>query len=90
LQAVLPETQHVTGKLERQEIERDHQQLKGRYRSMRGFKQVRCAQVVCAGHGFLRNLRSGCYRLTLGDPNQRRLPQTMRAWDAITTSLQAA
>jgi transposase-like protein len=40
LAAVLPETRHVTGKLEQQGIERDHQHLKGRYRSMRGFKQL--------------------------------------------------
>jgi transposase-like protein len=92
LQAVLPETKHVTGKLEQQEIERDHQHLKGRYRSMRGFKQLHCAQVVCAGHGFVRNLRNGCYRLgmALGDARLRRVPQTMRAWDEITTLLQAA
>jgi transposase-like protein len=89
---VLPETTHVTGKLEQQEIERDHQQLKGRYRSMRGFKQRRCAQVVCAGHGFVRNLRNGCYRLglVLGDARLRRVPQTMRAWDEITALLQVA
>jgi transposase-like protein len=92
LQAVLPETKHVTGKLEQQEIERDHQHLKGRYQPMRGFKQRRCAQVVCAGHGFVRNLRNGCYRLglALGDRRQLRVPQTMRAWDEITTLLQAA
>jgi transposase-like protein len=92
LAVVLPETTHVTGKREQQEIERDHQHLKGRYRSMRGFKQLRCAQVVCAGHGLVRNLRNGCYRLglALGDACQRRVPQTMRAWDAITALLQAA
>jgi hypothetical protein len=89
---VLPETQHITGKLEQQEIERDHQHLKGRYRSMRGFRQVRCAQVICAGHGFVRNLQNGCYRLglALGDACLRRVPQTMRAWDEITSMLQAA
>jgi transposase-like protein len=92
LAVVLPETTHITGKLEQQEIERDHQHLKGRYRSMRGFKQLRCAQVVCAGHGFVRNLRNGCYRLgvALGETRLRREPQTMRAWDEITRQLQAA
>jgi transposase-like protein len=92
LAVVLPETTHVTGKHEQQEIERDHQHLKGRYRSMRGFKQLRCAQVVCAGHGFVRNLRNGCYRigLALRDAQPRRVPQTMRAWDEITSLLQAA
>jgi transposase-like protein len=92
LAVVLPETQHVTGKLEQQEIERDHQHLKGRYRSMRGFKQLRCAQVICAGHGFVRNLRNGCYRLglVLSDRCRLRGSQTMRAWDEITRVLQAA
>jgi transposase-like protein len=92
LGVVLPETQHVTGKLEQQAIERDHQHLKSRYRSMRGFKQLRCAQVICAGHGLVRNLHNGCYRLglALGDAWLRRIPQTMRAWDEITTLLQAA
>jgi transposase-like protein len=92
LAVVLPETQQVTGKLEQQEIERDHQHLKGQYWSMRGFKQLRCAQVICAGHGFVRNLRNGCYRLglVLGDRCRLCLPQTMRAWDDITRVLQAA
>ena len=55
---------------EQQAIERDHQHLKGRYLPMRGFKQAPAAQVVCAGHGFMRNLRDGFYRLGLaaGDP----------------------
>jgi hypothetical protein len=59
---------------------------------MRGCKQLRCAQVICAGHGFVRNLRNRCYRLgiVLDDRRQLRVPQTMRAWDEITTLLQAA
>jgi hypothetical protein len=40
----------------------------------------------------VRNLRNGCYRLglALGDAGLRRIPQTMRAWDAITSMVQAA
>jgi hypothetical protein len=40
----------------------------------------------------VRNLRNGCYRLgmALGDARLRRVPQTMRAWDEITSVLQAA
>src|ERR687894_2535236 len=34
LAAVVPEIMHITGKLEQQRIERDHQHLKGRTRSM--------------------------------------------------------
>jgi transposase-like protein len=92
LAVVLPGTRHVTGTLAQQEIERDHQHLKGRYRSMRGFKQRRNAQVVCAGHGFVRNLRHGGYRLglALGDARLHRVPQARCAWDEITGLLQAA
>ena len=63
LAAVLPGVEHVAGKAAQQRIERDHGHLKGRYGPMRGFKQARSAQVVCAGHGFLRNLRDGFYQL---------------------------
>lgn len=59
---------------------------------MRGFKRLACAQVICEGHGFVRNLRDGFYRLgiVLGDPRERRVPQLMVAWDEITGLLQAA
>ena len=59
LRAVVPEAEHRTGKMEHQGIARDHHHLKGRTRSMRGFQRLRCAQVVCDGHGFVRNLRDG-------------------------------
>jgi hypothetical protein len=37
---------------------------------MRGFKALGYAQRVCAGHGFVRDVREGFYRLGLvmGDP----------------------
>ncbi len=92
LRAVVPEAEHVTGKMEQQGIERDHQHLKGRTRSMRGFQQIACAQVVCDGHGFMRNLRDGFYRL--GEPaGEARIPQAprlARAWDDLTRILGAA
>jgi transposase, IS6 family len=89
---VLPEFDHITGKMEQQRIERDHQHLKGRTRCMRGFQTVSCAQVVCEGHGFIRNLGNGCYRLGLpaGDPGGHRAPRLVRAWDALTAVLAAA
>jgi transposase-like protein len=91
LQAVLPETRHRAGKAE-QRIEWDHQHLKGRYHAMRGFKMLRCAQTVCAGHGFVRNLREGFYRLGVirADPRIPQAPRAMLAWDEITHHLQAA
>lgn len=64
--AVLPEVEHVTGKREQQRIERDHQPLTGRTRSRRGVQTLPCAQAVCDGHGFMRNLRDGFYDLGLG------------------------
>jgi hypothetical protein len=78
--------------MEQQRIERDHGHLKGRYRSMRGFKMLPCAQTVCAGHGFVRNLRGGFYRLgvVMADPRIPQTPRLMRAWDEITQQLQAA
>jgi len=86
LAVVLPETQHITGKLVQQEIERDHGHLKGRYRPMRGFKQRRCAQVVCAGHSFMRNVRDGFYQLGFVwyGPGQPHPPCLFTVWDELT------
>ncbi len=92
LRAVAPEAEHITGKMEQQAIERDHQHLKGRTRSMRGFQQLGCAQVVCDGHGFMRTLRDGFYRLgePTGDPRISQAPRIARAWDDLTQILAAA
>jgi len=83
---------NITGKMEQQGIERDHQHLKGRTRSMRGFQRLGCAQVVCDGHGFMRNLRDGFYYLgeTTGDPRILQAPRLARAWDDLTQILAAA
>ncbi len=92
LAAVLPEVMHIRGKLVQQRIERDHQHLKGRTRSMRGFQTLPCAQVICAGHGFMRNLRGGFYDLGVpgGDSRRQATPRLVRAWDALTLVLSAA
>ncbi len=92
LAAVLPEVMHIRGKLPQQRIERDHQHLKGRTRSMRGFQTLPCAQVICAGHGFMRNLRSGFYDLGVSgdDPRLQQPPRLVRAWDELTIALAAA
>ena len=91
LPLVLPAAIHGAGKAE-QRIERDHQHLKGRYRSMRGFKMLHTAQTVCAGQGFVRNLREGFYGLgmIMANPRSPQAPRLMLAWDAITQELQAA
>ncbi len=92
LAAVVPEVMHIRGKLEQQRIERDHQHLKGRTRSMRGFQTLPCAQVICAGHGFMRNLRGGFYDLGVpgGDAHLLQVPRLVRAWDELTLVLSAA
>jgi len=92
LAAVLPAVEHIRGKLCQQRIERDHQHLKGRTRSMRGFQTLPCAQVVCQGHGFLRNLRNGFYDIARPDGETGR-PQAaglVRAWDDLTLALATA
>ena len=75
-----------------QRIERDHQHLKGRTRSMRGFQTLRCAQVVCTGHGFMRNLRNAFYDIgtPVGETCRRQAPRLVRAWDEQTIALTAA
>ncbi len=92
LAAVVPEVVHIKGKMEQQRIERDHQHLKGRTRSMRGFQTLPCAQTICAGHGFMRNLRNGFYDLGVGCGDGQRLqaPRLVRAWDELTLAVTAA
>jgi transposase-like protein len=92
LAEVLPEAEHVTGKIEQQAIERDHGHLQGRYWPMRSFKQARCARVVCAGHGFMRNLRDRLYRLGFVwyGPGKHHPPRLLTAWDELTYTLCAA
>jgi transposase, IS6 family len=92
LAQVLPEAEHVTGKLEQQRIERDHGHLKSRLRSMRWFKTLATAALFSRVHGFLRNLLQGFYELgiVLGDPRRPQAPRLMRAWAELTHVLQAA
>ena len=50
------------------------------------------APMVRAGHGFVRNLREGFYRLgvIMADPRIPRAPRLIRAWDEITQQSRAA
>jgi transposase, IS6 family len=92
LAEVLPGVELVAGKAVQQRIERDHGHLKGRYGPMRGLKRVRCAQVVCAGLEFMRNLRDGFYRLGfvwLG-AYQPHPPRLATAWAGLTEIMSAA
>ncbi len=92
LAAVLPEVKHIMGKLPQQRIERDHQHLKGRIRSMHGFQTRKCAQIICGGHGFMRNLRGGFYELggPVREAHLPQIPRLVRAWDEVTLILSAA
>ncbi len=51
-----------------------------------------CAQTICAGHGFMRNLRTGFYDLGVpgGDAPLPQTPRLVRAWDELTLVLSAA
>ncbi len=59
---------------------------------MRGFQTLPCAQVVCQGHGFMRNLRNGFYDLGVprGDVHLLQAARLVRAWDELTLALAAA
>jgi IS6 family transposase len=92
LAAVLPEVKHIAGKMVQQRIERDHQHLKGRTRSMRGFQTLPCAQVVCAGHAFMRNLRNAFYDIgrPIGDMCHPQALRLVHAWDELTLAVAVA
>jgi hypothetical protein len=49
-------------------------------------------QVICDGHGVVRNVRDGFYTLgvPVGDPRQPQAPRLMHAWDELTRLLAAA
>ena len=59
---------------------------------MRGFTRRHTAQVVCAGHGFMRNLWDGFYRLGFvwHGPEVPHRPRLQTAWEELTTILRAA
>ena len=63
LDELVPAACHVTEQYGNNPIEADHGRLKSRLRPMRGLKQLRCAQVICAGHTFIQNIRRGHYEL---------------------------
>ena len=74
VEELLPAACHVLEQYATNPIESDHGQLKSRSRPMRGLKQLRCAQVICAGHAFIQNIRRGHYELGLDIDPRHRLP----------------
>jgi transposase, IS6 family len=63
LDEIVPGAWHHTEPYANNRIESDHGRLKSRLRPMRGLKQLRCAQVISAGHAFIQNIRRGHYEL---------------------------
>jgi IS6 family transposase len=66
LEEILLGAWHHTERYANNRIESDHGRLKFRLRPMRGLKNLRCAQVVSAGHAFIQNIRRGHYELGVG------------------------
>jgi len=65
-------------------IESDHGRLKSRLRPMRGLKQLRCAQVISAGHAFIQKLRRGHYELGTEETVNLRV---LAAFDELTLAI---
>jgi transposase-like protein len=84
LGAVVPLTQHRRSKHLNNPLERDHQHLKGRVRSMRRFKNVGAASNFCRGHALIRNLAGGYWPLTAEVAPRLRLAT---AWSALGAAL---
>jgi transposase-like protein len=65
LAAVIPSAWHHVEQYANNPIAADHNQLKRRFRPMRGLPTDRTAQIVIAGHAFLQNLRHGHYEFAI-------------------------
>ena len=73
LDELVPAACHVTEQYANNSIEANHGRLKSRLRPMRGLKQLRCAQVISAGHAFIQNIRRGHYKLAADSPPKLRV-----------------
>jgi transposase, IS6 family len=61
LEELAPGAMHVLEQYTNNRIEADHGRLKARLRPMRGFKRMRSAGTIAAGHAFVQNLRRAHY-----------------------------
>jgi len=61
LDELIPSVWHHVERYANNPIGADHSQVKHRLRPMRGLRTDKTAQVVIAGHAFMRNLRRGHY-----------------------------
>jgi hypothetical protein len=82
LAELVPAACHVTEQYGSNPIEADHGRLKSRLRAMRGLKQLRCTQVITAGHAFIQNIRRGHYELGAEETVNYGswLPSTSSSW----------
>ena len=77
-------TWHHTERYANNRIESDHGRLKFRLRPMRGLKNLRCAQVVSAGHALIQNIRRGHYELGAEETVNLRV---QAAFDELTLAI---
>ena len=73
LDELVPSAMHTVEQYANNPIECDHGRLKARLRPMRGLKRHRSAQIIAAGHAFVRNARRGQYEIATDTPEQHRL-----------------
>ena len=84
LRTLLPLVQHRSSKYLNNSVERDHQHLKGRLRSMRRLKSFVSASDFCRGHALVRNLACGHSLLARKAAPRLRLST---AWNALAATL---
>jgi transposase, IS6 family len=68
LEDLAPSARHRVERCANNPVEADHSQLKHRLRPIRELRTDTTAQVVIAGHAFLRNLRREHYELAVDLP----------------------
>jgi len=84
LDELAPGAWHHTEQYANNRLEADHGRLKSRLRPMRGLTQLRCAQMITAGHAFVQNLRRGHYELGVEEPTTL---QVVAAFTELTVAI---
>ena len=81
---------HRTSRYLNNRLEQDHRGIKGRYRSMRGFKSFVCAGRFCRAHDELRNAYRARRRCKQHAPLSRQRSHHRRQFTLAMSILQAA
>ena len=84
LEELAPGSWHHTEPYANNSIEAEDGRVKSRLRPMRGLQQLRCAQVISAGHAFVQNLRRGHYELRTEEPLNSRV---LAAFNELATAI---